>query len=273
MAIITISRQIASYGDETAAELAKLLGYEFVDRKSLEADLIKLGVPESSLQKYDEKKPTFWASLLRDRDEYFDYLREAVYEHAQKGNTIFIGRGGFALLRGIPGCYSVRLVAPEHTRVERLMNEFNWPEKKAKELMIESDTNREGFHKCFFNVVHDDPAVHHIVINTDFVDHKTAANIIKYACSQTVSAKEEEKGVEHIADLLHGQKIINHIAFDLKLPIYFLDAEVSETEIVLHGVADSASLIEQALVVANDMAKGKPVRSSISMVNEYKPYP
>ena len=36
MAIITISRQIASYGDETALELAKSLGYEFIDKKDLE---------------------------------------------------------------------------------------------------------------------------------------------------------------------------------------------------------------------------------------------
>ena len=33
MAIITISRQIASYGDETALELAKSLGYEFIDKR------------------------------------------------------------------------------------------------------------------------------------------------------------------------------------------------------------------------------------------------
>ena len=32
MAIITISRKIASFGDETAIELAKLLNYNFIDR-------------------------------------------------------------------------------------------------------------------------------------------------------------------------------------------------------------------------------------------------
>ena len=79
MAIITISRKIASYGDETALALAKLLGYEFIDKKTLEHDLLQCGISEASLKHYDEKKPGFWASLSRNRDEYFDYLREIVY--------------------------------------------------------------------------------------------------------------------------------------------------------------------------------------------------
>ena len=55
MAIITISRQIASYGDETALELAKSLGYEFIDKKELEKDLIDKGVSKESLAHYDER--------------------------------------------------------------------------------------------------------------------------------------------------------------------------------------------------------------------------
>lgn len=61
MAIITISRKIASFGDETAAALAKLLGYTFVTRKMIEEKLRERGIPEDALKKYDEKKPTFWA--------------------------------------------------------------------------------------------------------------------------------------------------------------------------------------------------------------------
>lgn len=117
MAIITISRQIASYGDETALELAKSLGYTFIDKKDLEKELLDKGISKESLAHYDERKPGFWASLSRNRDAYFDYLREIVYGYALKGNSIFIGRGGFALLREIPGCYAVRLVASDEVRV------------------------------------------------------------------------------------------------------------------------------------------------------------
>lgn len=273
MAIITISRQIASYGDETALALAQTLNYKFIDKKDLEKELINRGVSKQSLSHYDERKPGFWASLSRNRDAYFDYLREIVYELALGGNTVFIGRGGFALLRDMPGSYAVRLVASDEVRIARLMKEFDWSEKKARALMEESDTNREGFHQCFFDIKPEDPAHYHMVINTDFATAAQAASIIAHACRACVDAQEEQKGLQRIAELLLGQRIVNSIAFKEELPIYFLDAEVSDTHIILHGVADSIACIDKALTIAESFAKGRKVTTQISVVNEYKPYP
>lgn len=273
MAIITISRKIASFGDETAIELAKLLNYNFVDRKSLEKDLLAKGISEVQLKKYDERKPSFWASLSRERDSYFDYLREAVYEHASSGNSIFIGRGGFAILRHVPGLYSVRLVAADDIRISRLMKEFNYSEKDARALMEESDNNRDGFHKNFFNTVNEDSSEYNLVINTGHITPLQAAEIIKYGFEKTVSKEEAASGDKRLKELLLAQRIVNHISFDLKLQIYFLEADISKDEIILHGVADNAGLIQKAIDVAQEMSGGRKVSSAISMVNEYKPFP
>jgi Cytidylate kinase len=273
MAIITISRQIASFGDEVATELSKKLGYSFINRKLLEDDLLKHGLTEDKLLKYDERKPGFWASLARDRDEYFDYLREAVYERARNGNCVFIGRGGFAILKDVPGCYSVRLIASDAIRTSRLMKEFSWPEKKAQALMAESDNNRRGFHKCFFNSDQEDPSSYNLVINTDGITPEIGASIIEKACAITLDASREAEGLTRIGELLQAQKIVNHIVFDLKIPVHFLEATASPTEIMLHGVADSSAVIEKVLGVARSMAPGKKVSSGISIVQDYKSYP
>lgn len=273
MAIITISRQIASYGDETALALAEILKYKFVDKKDLEKELMDRGISKENLAHYDERKPGFWASLSRNRDAYFDNLREIVYQHAINGNTIFIGRGGFALLHDMPGCYAVRLVASDEVRVARLMKEFDWPEKKARALMTESDSNREGFHQCFFDIKPEDPTHYHIVINTDFATAPQAASIIAHAYRTSISPMDEQEGLQRIAELLLGQRIVNTIAFKEELPIYFLDAEVSGTQVVLHGVADSVACIDTALKIAEGFAQGRSVTTQISVVNEYKPYP
>lgn len=273
MAIITISRQIASFGDEVSASLAEQLGYTFINRKTLEEDLLAHGITSDMLNKYDEKKPGFWASLARDRDEYFDYLREAVYQRAQKGNCVFVGRGGFAILKDVPGSFAVRLVASDVTRVSRLMNEFSWTEKKALALMQESDANRRGFHKSFFNIDHDDASSYHLVVNTDTITPASAARIIAHACSLAIDSVQESIGIARIAEMLQAQRIVNHIVFDRKIPVHFLEATASSTEIVLHGVADSASVIEQVLAVARDMAPGKKITSGISIIQDYKSYP
>ncbi len=273
MAIITVSRQIAAYGDEVASELARSLGYSFINRKLLEQDLLALGLSPEKLHKYDERKPGFWASLARDRDEYFDYLRQAVLERAKDGNCVFIGRGGFAILKDVPGCYAVRLCASDPVRVYRLMQEFSWPEKKAQALLTESDENRRGFHKCFFNIDDDAASSYHMILNTDTITAETAADLIRYAASRSITAGQESAGVTRVHELLEAQKMVNHIVFQLKLPVHFLEATATENEIVLHGVADSASVIESALAVARSLAPGKKITSAISIVQDYKSYP
>ena len=100
MAVITVSRQVAAHGDEVAAELAKLLNYKFVTRKDIEKRIVELGFPESKMPKYDERKPGFFASLAKNRDEYFNYAQYAILEAAQQKNVIIIGRGAFAVLQG-----------------------------------------------------------------------------------------------------------------------------------------------------------------------------
>ena len=269
MAIITMSRKIASLGDETSSHLANILGYKFIERKYLEQRLIDKGLAPEKLKKYDEKRPGFWASLSRDRDEYFDLLREVVYEIANEGNCVFIGRGGFAILRNIPGVYAVRLVAEDGVRISRLMKEFNYTEKQASDLIKESDNNREGFHKCFFNVEHEEATFYNMVLNTGEITSQEAAQIIKTAIEITIKEEDVQKGRKRITDLYEAQKIVNHISFKLHLSIYFLDAEVVDNSIILHGIADSPCIIEKAMDITQELCKGKKVLSDIKLINDY----
>lgn len=270
MAIITISRKIASLGDETAEALAKLLGYNFVTRKVLEQKLLSKDIDLNALKKYDERKPGFWASLSRERDRYLDFLREIVLDEAQHDNTIFIGRGGFAILSDIPGCYAVRLVASDTVRIARLTKEFNWPEEKAVARIQESDANRDGFHKCFFNVEIDEPSIYDMVLTTDTISAETAAEIIKFGLKKTISPQLESKTKKLIKQKLMGQRIVNAIAFEHKLQIYFLDAEVTDTEVILHGISESAKNTDQALEVAASFAGNLKLTSQITFVSSYK---
>ena len=131
MAIIAISRQVASLGDEIAESVAKKTGYKFITRHDLEKRIVDLGFPAEKLKKYDEKKPGFFASLVKDRDEYLNYLQTAVLEAASEGNCILIGRGSFLILENLPNLLSLRFIASDTVRMERLMKEFNWTEKQA----------------------------------------------------------------------------------------------------------------------------------------------
>ena len=67
MAIITLARQVAAKGDEVAQDLASKLNYNFISRKQIEQRIIELGFPQDKLPKYDERKPGFFASLVKNK--------------------------------------------------------------------------------------------------------------------------------------------------------------------------------------------------------------
>ena len=182
MAIITISRQVAALGDEIATVVAQRMNYAFIGRQAIEQRIIELGFPSDKLKKYDERKPGFFASLAKDRDEYLDYLQTAVLEAAGQQNCILIGRGSFAILEELPNLVSLRFVAKDDIRRQRLMKEFSWDEKQATQRITESDANRLGFHKSFFNLSNEEPSHYHLVMNTGLLDVDSASEIIVSFC-------------------------------------------------------------------------------------------
>ncbi len=273
MAIIAISRQVAALGDEVANELAKKLKYKFIGRKEIESKIIELGFPKEKLEKYDERKPGFFASLAKDRDEYLDYLQTAVLEAASMGDCILIGRGAFVILEDVPNLLSVRFVSKDDIRVERLMNEFNWDEKQAIKRIEESDTNREGFHKSFFNLSLSDASQFHMVLNTGTFTQKTAALVLGEMVSNLITPQLDKQGEKKIQELLQAQRLVNVLVFEHHLNINFLRAVIDGDTVTLQGIADSAVLVENAISLSKEIMPDKKIESAISIVQDFKAYP
>lgn len=189
MAIIAISRQVAALGDEISKALSEKLGYRFVNRKELEKRIMDLGFPAEKLKKYDERKPGFFASLVKDRDEYLNYLQTAVLDTAAEGNCILLGRGSFLILETLPNLIPLRFVAKDSIRMERLMKEHNWNEKQALQRITESDNNRKGFHKSFFNAEIENPQQFLMVMNTGMFDVESASDAIVAVAKSVIDRK------------------------------------------------------------------------------------
>ncbi|MCR4790211.1 MAG: cytidylate kinase-like family protein [Treponemataceae bacterium] len=272
MAVIAISRQVAALGDEVSNQLAKKLGYEFIDRKAIEKRIVDLGFPKEKLGRYDERKPGFFASLAKDRDEYLDYVQTAVLEAADKGNCILIGRGSFSILANIPNVLTVRFVANDNIRRDRLMAEFDWKEKQAMQRIYESDSNRAGFHKSFFNLDINEPQNFHLVINTGIFTEEEAASIIEATVKANINSEKEKEGSKIISDMLTCQNLVDKLVFEHRLSINFLHAQMVDDVIELHGVADSSVLAEKAVCLASSIITDKEVVSRISVVQDFKSY-
>jgi cytidylate kinase len=273
MAIITISRELAALGDETAHELAKLLQYRFVDKLTLEERIKSYGVLDRKFEKYDEKKPSFFASLSQDRDDYLHYLKTAIFAEAGEGNCVFIGRGAGVIFKNVPGVLSVFLVAPGDIRCERVKSYFHCDDRRARQIIGQSDQNRRGFHRYFFDVDWKSPDNYHLTLNTGFLHPVINAELIRNLLDHLMVADIEAQGRRRLRELTLAQQVVHHIIYEKEIPIHFLEASVSEKNVTIYGVANSQSLVESAVSSAREIPNVETVRSEIQVVQEYTVMP
>ena len=269
MAIVTISRELAAMGDETAHELADILHYRLIDKKFLEEKMKNLGASEQKIHKYDERKPSLWASISQDRDDYLHYLKSAVFSEAGQGNCIFMGRGCESLLGGVPGVFSVFLTAPPGIRHERVKSYFQCDEKRAEQIISQSDKDREGFHHYFFEMNWKDPEKYHLTINTGFMHPQLCALLIKTALENSTSEETETENLLRIKDLILSQQVVHRILFDKAIAVHFLEAGVKSGAVTLFGVVNASSFVEAAVQAAKEVPGVCSVKAEIQVVQEY----
>jgi hypothetical protein len=273
MAIITISRELAALGDETGQELSKRLGYRFVDRHTLEERIVSYGVEPDILKKYDEHKPGFIASLSQERDDYLHFLKLAIFQEAvasaDKG-CVFIGRGAYAVLSGIPGVVPVFLVSNMDIRIERVRSYFHCDEKKARSIIEQSDRDRAGFHKYFFELDWKDPGNYRASLNTGRLPPSVCAKIIEQLRDSTVPPEMEAELARKLNAALLAQRVAHHILYEKDVRVHFLDVTPGDNgEVTLFGVTNSKAVIDRAAAAAEEVEGVKNVVQSIQIVEEY----
>ena len=166
MAIITISRQTGSLGDEIAQAVAEKLGYEYIEKSQISKVLSGLGFSLTDIDKYDEKKPSIWQSLTMQKELLTSLFRAAAYELASRDNVVIVGRGGQVILKDISGVLHVRIMAPNSTRISRLMVQDKCEEKTAERIMRQNDHDSSGYLSTYFGTNWDDSGLYDLVINT-----------------------------------------------------------------------------------------------------------
>ena len=274
MAAITIARQLAALGEEVAAELVKLTGYRLVDREWLEKRLGDFGISADKRRKDDEKKPGLWASLSQERDDYLHYLKTAIYEEAEKGDCIIIGRGASAVLKGLGSTIAVRVVAPTAVRVRRIMEQHACNERHAIQIIEQSDRDRMGFQRYFFSTDWADPSEYSLCLSlAERPSPADAAAIIDDYRRRIIGPDSEAQGRARLAELVLGQKVVTEIVYGKRLPLHFLEADVRGSRVILHGVSNTQTAIEAAIGAARTVPGVTEVESAIQVVQEFTVMP
>lgn len=269
MAIVTLTRQAGSFGDEIGMLIARRLGYTFYDKHEIERRIIEKGLPKEDFLKYDERKPSFLARFAKNRDKYMNYLSSVVLEIAKEGNCVIMGRGAFLFLRNVPNHITLRFVSPMEARVKHLMELKNIEsEKVALKRLTKSDRQKRAFYKSCFNYDIDDCHFIHASINTHMACPDMTAEMIVAAIRNNFSAEIEERGKKCVDELLLAQEMANKLIFEHALHIDDLNVSVSDKIVTLNGVTSFHATVERAQTILESEYAEYKVNSQIKCVQD-----
>lgn len=205
MAIITISRQIGSLGEQIAKSTADKLGYRYIEKNQISEALSSLGFSVADVDKYDEKKPSVWQTLSTQKRLFALLIRAAIYELAAHENVVIVGRGGQVILKDIPEVFHVRIIAPYASRVSRLIEQKGYEEKKAQVVIRQSDRDSSGYLNTYFDADWDDSDLYDLIINTRAITLDKVVELITCAVG-THEIKKSASLFERLNDLSLTQK-------------------------------------------------------------------
>lgn len=274
MAIITITRQLGSAGTEIAEKLRDALGCNYLDGKVFEAEFMQMyQLSEKEAEKYDEKKPAFWETFSADKDRYLHGLKTVLYEFAHRGHCILLGRGGQALFRDLSGVLNVGLVASKDVRRERVKARFNYDNQLAEQAIQQSDQDRAGFHKYFFQINWEDASPYHLIINTDMFKVDGVVRLIRDAVDAAGILNEHPEKNSYLADLCLTQRIITQITYRAKITTEFLNVVVAGDAVILRGAAVTEDDIKRCEMAARQVPGVEKVINELRCIrNPYGRY-
>ena len=201
MAVITISRELGSYGDQVADLLCEQMGYCRVDKDMLMHIAQEAGVDTETILE-QERSVTQRARLISDEmtslyrkqasafekkapiedQTYEQVVRDTMERFARDGNAIIVGRGGQMVLSDWPTALHIRLYAPPEVRVRRLMEREQLSQAEAEYRVAQSDERKRQYIRHWHNNADwRNSKYYHLTIDTARFSLESVAQIIALA--------------------------------------------------------------------------------------------
>lgn len=209
MRIVTMSRQIGSYGDVIAAIVARQLALELMTRERVH-ELAQTCDPEYSdaCNLYEtEHGPGFFEQIFFDKPSYRSLFEALTLEEAARGDVIIMGRGAEVVLADLPGVVRVRTVAPMAIRVQRIMERSGESEADAEHMVRKFDHDRDNLFRAIFGRDPDDWSLCDLVINTAHFTPEAAASVVIQAVDKVSKAPQKEDLRQRLKDAAVAKRI------------------------------------------------------------------
>ena len=266
MAIVTISRESGSGGEDIAKALAKRLQYEFVSKDSIFKEIEEHGKKWLSwvaVEQLDEHAPTLWERYDRSYAAYLALVAHCIYRNALKNNVVILGRGGNYLLENVPYALRIRITASEEYRARTLCDRFGIDEEGARKMLMHSDHERSIFLKRAYRREWANPDDYDLTLNSGHMgfDELLALIMDEIPARDKLFTPEAEEGLRRL-ELAARVKADILTRFSMFIPT--LEVHHDGAAIVLRGVClFTKEQMQELMETARRSAGSARIRSEL----------
>jgi cytidylate kinase len=236
MATLTISRQHGSSDRHLGQEIASEIGYQYLDREQILADIrAKKQDWEKWEKEFEEHSPTIWERYDWSFRGFVALQQSIIYNYALKDNVVIMGRGGNFLLKDVPHVLKVRFEAPLEKRIEIVQNRENVDWATAKWMINKLDKESKGFVGVVYGADWNVHTYYDVIFNTSVQSPDVIMTSIKASLLEKDRLKTEEA-----TNILKIKAAAFHLKASIMTnPKFFiptLNVFTSDNAIVLKGV-------------------------------------
>ena len=182
MAIITISRQIGSLGDELAEFLADKLSCGIISRQYA-LDNFFGELPSGVVDRLNESAKFFMSPIKGNDVTYKDVLMERLEEmcadkRREGENVIVLGLGGSVIFGNDPYVINLRVTASDKTRIGRITKRYNVDLLEAEQIVTIGDRKQKRFVSTLFEQDLNDGNLYDLTFNTDYMSVNECAAVV-----------------------------------------------------------------------------------------------
>jgi cytidylate kinase len=269
MAVIAMTREMATLGRDVAAGLAQRLGLQIVHHELVAQDIAgRAGTRESEVLRFLEGGSTLLDRWRVDTARVSRYTAEQILDLAARGNVLIRGWGATYLLRNVPHVVCVRICAPMPDRERVLMERLGLDDAATARREIErNDAAHNGTMQRLFGIDWTDPALYAVVLNTARIRvDECVEHIVQIA--QSLAFQETPASRAALNDQLILSKV--HSALDQRfgssMSALGIDAEVAGGKVVLKGALSDQRMIAETVRLMHSISGVQGVESRIGHI-------
>ena len=197
MAVITITREMATGGRKLGRLLARRLNYQYVDKSLFQKIAEDLNVSERTLESFERSREyhisnifakAFSTSYIKrivgsdksvvEEEEYQKSLGKLILGTARENNVVIIGRAAYFFLKDMKNCYNIRLVAPKDWRQKYASENYKIRPDLAQKFIERRDKNLRWFRRSICGVGFDDLRLFHLTLNMSRISTEKGVELI-----------------------------------------------------------------------------------------------